>query len=49
MRIKENDQADVREIVDHFHAGVPKYVLATDYGMSLSTMQRLLRKHRKPS
>ena len=37
-------EADVREIVDRFRAGVPKHKLAAEYGMSLSTMKRLLRR-----
>jgi hypothetical protein len=39
-------EADVSEIVERFRAGVPKRRLAASYGMSLSTMKRLLRKHR---
>jgi hypothetical protein len=35
--------ADVREIVDRFRAGTPKHRLAGEYGMSMSTMKRLLR------
>ena len=38
--------ADVREIVRRFRAGTPKHALAAKYGMSLSTMKRLLRLHR---
>jgi DNA invertase Pin-like site-specific DNA recombinase len=40
------NEADVREIVDRFRSGVPKHKLAAEYGMSLSTMKRLLRKLR---
>jgi hypothetical protein len=36
----------VREIVEQFRAGTPKHRLAVEYGMSLSTMKRLLRKYR---
>jgi transcriptional regulator with XRE-family HTH domain len=39
-------ETDVREIVERFRVGEPKHKLAADYGMSLSTMKRLLRKHR---
>ncbi len=39
-------EADVVEIVDRFRAGMPKHKLAMEYGMSLSTMKRLLRRHR---
>jgi hypothetical protein len=39
-------EADVREIVNRFRAGTPKHKLAADYGMSLSTMKRLLRRYR---
>jgi hypothetical protein len=38
--------ADVCNIVDRFRAGVPKHRLATENGVSLSTMKRLLRRHR---
>jgi hypothetical protein len=38
--------ADVRRIVDRFQAGAPKRKLAGEYRMSLSTMKRLLKKHR---
>ena len=47
--LRPNDRLsgnDVSEIVDQFRAGVPKHRLATQYGMSLSTLKRLLRKHR---
>jgi len=40
-------EADVREIVDRFRAGLPKHKLAAEYGMSLSTMKRLLRPKRE--
>jgi len=40
-------EADVREIAERFRAGVPKHRLAAEYGMSLSTMKRLLRKYRR--
>jgi hypothetical protein len=40
-------EADVQEIVERFRAGDPKLRLAVAYGMSLSTMKRLLRKHRR--
>jgi uncharacterized protein (DUF433 family) len=39
-------EADVREIVRRFRAGEPKHRLAAEYGMSLSTIKRLLRRHR---
>jgi DNA invertase Pin-like site-specific DNA recombinase len=39
--------ADVSEIVERFRAGEPKHRLAVAYGMSLSTMKRLLRKYRR--
>lgn len=42
-------EMDVREIVSRFSAGVAKHRLAVDYGMSLSTMKRLLRRHRAQS
>ena len=38
--------ADVHEIVDRFRAGTSKHRLAGEYGMSLSTMKRLLRRYR---
>jgi hypothetical protein len=40
-------EADVRGIVDQFRTGVPKHRLAKEYGMSLSTMKRLLRQRRQ--
>ncbi len=39
-------EVDVREIIARFRAGEPKRLLAEEYGMSLSTMKRLLRKYR---
>ena len=39
-------EADVREIAERFRAGVAKHRLAAEYGMSLSTMKRLLRSRR---
>jgi hypothetical protein len=39
-------EAGIREIVERFRAGVPKHKLAAEYGMSLSMMKRLVRKHR---
>ena len=36
-------EVDVREIIARFRAGEPKHKLAAAYGMSLSTMKRLLR------
>jgi hypothetical protein len=39
-------EADVRRIVDRFRAGTPKHRLATEYGIGLSSVKRLLRKHR---
>jgi len=38
--------ADVHEIITRFRAGTAKHRLAAEYGMSLSTMKRLLRRHR---
>ncbi len=40
-------EAVVQEIVERFRAGEPKHRLAAEYGVSMSTMKRLLRKHRK--
>jgi hypothetical protein len=37
-------EADVRDIVTRFSTGVAKHRLATEYGVSLSTMKRLLRR-----
>lgn len=39
-------EADVCEIAERFSAGEPKHKLAAEYGMSLSTLKRLLRRHR---
>jgi hypothetical protein len=39
-------EMDACAIVAQFRAGVPKHRLAAEYGMSLSTMKRLLRKYR---
>jgi hypothetical protein len=39
-------EKDLSEIVDRFRAGIPKHKLATEYGMSQSTMKRLLRQRR---
>jgi len=39
-------EADVCEIVGRFRTGAPKHKLAAQYGMSLSTMKRLLRRYR---
>ena len=36
---------DICVIIAQFRDGVPKHRLATTYGMSLSTMKRLLRAH----
>jgi DNA invertase Pin-like site-specific DNA recombinase len=36
-------EADVQEIVKRFRHGTPKHKLATEYGMSLSTIKRLLK------
>jgi hypothetical protein len=36
-------EADVQEIVKRFRHGAPKHKLATEYGMSLSTIKRLLK------
>jgi hypothetical protein len=40
-------EADVHEIVERFRAGAPKHKLAAEYGMSLSTMKRLLRRAKR--
>jgi hypothetical protein len=37
-------EADVRKIAERFRAGVPKHKLAAEYGMSLSTVKRMLRR-----
>jgi hypothetical protein len=37
---------DVDRMVAAFHAGVPKHVLADRFGVSLSSVKRLLRKRR---
>lgn len=37
---------DVRQLVKSFRTGTPKHVLAHCYGISLSTVKRLLRRHR---
>ncbi len=39
-------EADVHEIAERFRGGVAKHRLAAEYGMSLSTMKRLLRSRR---
>jgi hypothetical protein len=39
----------VSEIVARFEAGTPKHHLAHEYGISLSTVKRLLRKRRAQS
>jgi broad specificity phosphatase PhoE len=39
-------EAGVREIVERFRSGEPKHRLAVEHGMSMSTIKRLLRKHR---
>jgi hypothetical protein len=36
-------EADISDIVDRFRVGVSKLSLAEEYGMSLSTMKRLLK------
>jgi hypothetical protein len=40
-------ESDVCMIIKRFRAGAAKHKLAVEYGMSLSTMKRLLREHRK--
>jgi len=37
---------DEREIAARFAAGTPKHLLAAEYGMSLSSLKRLLRRQR---
>jgi hypothetical protein len=37
---------DVSQLVASFRAGTPKHVLAHRYGSSLSTIKRLLKRHR---
>jgi hypothetical protein len=41
------DENHVQVILARFAAGVPKHRLAAEYGMSLSTMKRLLRAERR--
>lgn len=38
-------QADIRELVSAFQSGTPKWKLAEQYGISLSSVKRVLRKH----
>jgi hypothetical protein len=38
---------DVRQLVASFRAGTAKHILAYHYGISLSTVKRLLRRHRE--
>jgi hypothetical protein len=35
----------VASIIERFRAGTPMYVLAPEYGVSLSSIKRLLRAH----
>jgi DNA invertase Pin-like site-specific DNA recombinase len=39
-------EADVREIIARFRSGVAKHKLAAEYGISLSSVKRMLRKYR---
>jgi hypothetical protein len=39
-------EVEALEIVRRFQAGTPKHKLAAEYGMSLSTMKRLLKQLR---
>ena len=39
---------DMRQLITNFRTGTPKHVLAHRYGVSLSTVKRLLRRHREP-
>lgn len=39
-------EADVSEIVIRFGAGTPQHKLAAEYGISISTLKRILRKSR---
>ena len=36
---------DIAEIIASCNVGVPKYILAEQYGISLTSVKRLLRKH----
>ncbi|MFI6291967.1 helix-turn-helix domain-containing protein [Nonomuraea sp. NPDC050790] len=36
---------EIQALVERFQAGTPKGVLAKEYGISLSSVKRLLRKH----
>lgn len=38
----------LRQLVDAFRTGTPKRKLAEDYGISESSVKRLIRKHRVP-
>jgi hypothetical protein len=38
--------AEVHEITTRFKSGVAKHKLAAEYGISMSSVKRLLRKHR---
>jgi hypothetical protein len=37
---------DIMQLVDRFCGGTPKRVLAAEYGISMSSVKRLLRRHR---
>lgn len=39
-------KADVQRLVEAFQGGTPKWKLAEQYGISASSVQRLVRKHR---
>lgn len=40
-------EADMRLLVDAFESGTPKWKLAEQYGVSESSVKRLVRRHRK--
>lgn len=42
-------EADICDIVTRFRAGTPAHRLASEYGISLSSVKRLLRKSRTDS
>ncbi len=36
---------DITELIAAFKVGVPKHVLCEEYGISMTSVKRLLRKH----